>query len=188
MDIKELLKIQILLFTKTDMAWKIIQERGLAWQQVLGYYLTPLVFISSLMLVIFNAKPFIDFGFTPNQILLINLSGTLSAIFVSAYLISMLAPRFEGTKLFDPTLSLISFSYSPVFIVTLFSSLHPVLQFLNFIAIGFLVFLFLRGTGAMLQIPPHKQMGFTIISLILIFGVRLVITVILATILVGFRF
>jgi len=187
LDLKELFKIQVLLFTKTELAWKMIREKEFAWQPLLSYYLTPLVFISAIMLVIFNAKQFIDFGFTPNQLFFITLGGTIAAVFLSAYLISKMVPRFAGIEHFDRTLALISFAYSPVFLVSLVSSLHPVLQILNFIAIGYLLYLFLRGTGPMLEIPPHKQMGFTIISLILIFGVRLIITVVLATILVGIR-
>ena len=181
MNFAELIKIIKGLFTASGKTWVFIAGRNYPWRDVLIYFTIPLFFLSS-YIGIFNVSPELDhFNLPPNWMFLVIFIGSVLAIFLSAYMITAMTPRFNGEKSFDKTFSLISFSYTPVFFASLISSLHSVLQFMNFVGLVYMIFLLWRGTGLVLGIPPHKQTGFSLISLLILFASRVVISAFLAS-------
>jgi len=177
---REVLNIQLLLFSNPNQAWKIIQKADYGWREIFGYYLMPLLFLSSLAVVFFMGRQFEQLGISHNQMFFINLAGSVGGIFISARLIADLAPRFHAISSFDKNMALISFSYSPVFIASVISSMHDALQILNLAAVVFMVFIFFKGTASLLNTPAYKQLGFTITSLIILFATRLILSLVLA--------
>lgn len=182
MNFAELIQIIKGLFTTPGKTWVFIAGRNYPWRDVLIYFTIPLFFLSSYA-GIFNVSPELDhFNLPPNWMFLVIFIGSVLAIFLSAYMIAAMTPRFKGEKSFDKTFSLISFSYTPVFFASLISSLHSVLQFMNFVGLVYMIFLLWRGTGLVLGVPPHKQTGFSLISLLILFASRVVISAFLASI------
>lgn len=175
MNFNELLKIQTQLFSQPDNAWILIKKSEFSWKQIYIYYLIPLVFLSSLATVYFMGGIFENLGLTPNQSFFINFSGSLLGIFVSASLIARMAPRFKASPSFADSVALISFGYSPVYLASIIS-IHEILQIINLFAIGFMVYIFLKGSGALMGVPSHKQVGFTIVCLIILFATRVIIS------------
>jgi hypothetical protein len=180
LNIKDLLKIQSQLFTQPDNAWMLIKQSEFTWKQIFINYLIPLVFLSSLASVFFMGDMFEKLGLTPNQVFFINFSGTVSGVLVSARLISRMAPRFNASVSFSDSVAWISFGYSPVYLTFIISSLHDILQILNLIAIGFMIYIFLKGSGVLMGTPPQKQIGFTIICLIILFATRIILSAFIA--------
>lgn len=171
-----------MLFTQPDKAWLEIKKNKYSSRQVFTYYLVPLLFISSLASAFFMGRQFEELGFDWNQILLITFVGSLTAIYISGHLLTALAPRFTGSGTFDESISLIAFAYSPVFIASVLSSVHETLQIINVVSIIYMLFIFFKGIPVMMNIPIHKQLGFTIISVMILFLTRLMISAFLAAI------
>jgi hypothetical protein len=182
LNFNELIQIQKLLFTQPDKAWMLIKKSEFTWQQIFGYYLLPLVFISSLAVAFFTGSQFEQIGVTRNQLFFITFASSASSIYISAYMIAIMAPRFKGISSLNNNVALIAFSYSPVYIASLISSLHEFLQIFNLAAVVFMLFLYFKGALQMLNIPTHKQLGFTIVSLIIMFANRFIIFVFLTAI------
>ncbi len=182
MNFAELIQIIKGLFTASGKTWTFIAERNYPWRDVLIYFTIPLFFLSSYA-GIFNVSPELEhFNLPPNWMFMVIFSGTVLAIFMSSWMIAAMTPRFNGEKSFDKTFSLISFSYAPVLFASLISSIHSALQFINFVGLVYMIFLFWRGTGLVLKVPAHKQTGFSLISLLILFATRVVISAFLASI------
>lgn len=175
MNPKELLQLQRMLFTSTDKAWQSILEKNFSWKQVFFYYLIPLILLSSMAEAFFSGPKLIEYNYTINQIFFMTFASTVIAILINGRIVSGLAPRFSGNGGFNEGIALISFSYSPVFIGSVLSSAHPALQIINIIAMAFMFYIYFKGTTTLLNVPPHKQMGFTFVSLMILFLSRLLI-------------
>lgn len=155
------------------------------WKQVIFYYLFPLLFLSSISNVFFMGEQLSMLGFTPNQMFIVTFLGSLVAIIATAWMVAAMAPRFEASDSYDHHIALLAFAYSPVYIASVLSSFHEVLQILNLAAVIITLLLYFKGTGIITKVPAHKQMGFTIVSLIILFGMRLIITIIFVLMLGG---
>jgi hypothetical protein len=172
---KEILQLQRMLFTSPDKAWISILQKQFSWKQVFFYYLIPLIFLSSMAVAFFTGPQLTQFNFSINQIFFMTFASTVIAILINGRIVSGLAPRFSGNGGFNEAVALISFGYSPVFIGSILSSAHPALQIINIISMAFMFYIYFKGTATLLHIPPHKQMGFTFISLMILFLSRLLI-------------
>ncbi|MFW5663467.1 MAG: YIP1 family protein [bacterium] len=186
MDIYQLLATIRILLVQPDKGWHLIKEAGYSWQQILGYFLMPLVFASSLAMVFFMGNQLQDTPLSPNQMFFITFAGSVVAILLSAWMIATMAPRFKGESSLDETIALIAFSYTPVYLASIIASLHEALQIFNLVAMVYMLFLFFKGTAVIIKVPAYKQLGFTITSVIILFAVRLLISLLLAGILGGF--
>jgi len=185
LDINNLFKIQGLLFSNQEKAWLEIKKINYTWKQILFYYLFPLLFLSTIANTFFMGDQLSALGFTPNQMFLATFLGSLIAILATAWMVAAMAPRFKASDSFDHHLALLAFAYSPVYLAAILSSLHEVLQILNLVAVVITLLMYYKGTRIITEVPPHKQMGFTIVSLIILFGMRLIITVIFVALLGG---
>lgn len=186
-DFYQLLATIRVLLIQPDKGWTLIKEAGYSWQQILGYFLMPLVFASSLAMVFLMGNQLQDTPFSPNQMFFITFAGSVVAILLSAWMIAVMAPKFKGVSSMDETVALIAFSYTPVYVASVIASFHEALQIFNLAAMVYMLFLFFKGTAVIINIPAYKQMGFTITSVIILFAVRLLISLILAGVIGGFN-
>jgi hypothetical protein len=182
LDFRDILSLQKLLFLNTEKAWNSIKSAGIPWQQLFGYYIIPLIFLSTLAVVFFFGNNFAVEFFSINQIFLFTFAGSVTAIYVSGHLIMNLTPRFNGTLTLSESISLIAFAYSPVYLANIVSSMHEVLQVINLVAVVFMVFVFFRGSTIMAGIPARQQLGFTVVSLMIIFVTRLLLSAVFAVV------
>ncbi len=178
----ELLNLIKGILVNPEKEWKIIKTFKYTWQQVYFYFTIPMVFISAFASLVIHGGDIQYFGLSPNWIFVINVIGSLGAIALGAYFIASLAPRFNSFSSFDASVALISFSYTPVFIASIISAIHIAFALINFIGVVYMVFIFWKGISIMLDTPPHKLMGFTIVNMIILFAVRIVLTSIIAAI------
>ncbi len=159
--------------------WQKISEKEYSWNNIYIYYNIPLVFLSSYVSVInldMQGMQGMQISLNPNQLFLSLFLGTLISVLLSAYFTAQLAPRFGAVSSFDKSVALLAFSYLPVYLSTLVGSWHQALQIISIAGMIFMVFLFWRGTDVLLKVPENKQTGFVIVTLILLFLTRLVVT------------
>jgi len=171
-----------MLFSSPLKAWSFVVERDYHWRDVLVYFTIPLFFLSSFAGIFGNTPEFNQINLPPNLMFSVIFLGSVSALFLGSFMISSMAPRFKGEKCYNKTFVLISFSYTPVLFGSIISSIHEVLQIVNFLALVYMIFLFWRGTAILLRIPSYKQTGFVLVSLLILFASRVVISAFLASI------
>ncbi len=159
-----------------QLGWQMISEKEYSWRNVYLYYNIPLVFLSSYISVINSDTSGMQINLTPNQLFFSLFLGTLISVLLVAYFTSQLAPRFQALSSFDQSVSLMAFSYLPVYLSSLIGSWHPALQIISFAGMIYMVFLFWKGTGVLLKVPDNKQTGFVVVVLILLFLTRLIVT------------
>ena len=162
------------MFTDSGKTWQMIADSDFSWRDVLVYFTIPLFFIISFAGIL-TFEPNENFFHLPaNWLFFVNFSGAVAGIFIASYLVAAMAPRFKAVSSFPKTFALISFSYLPVLFASLISTVHEILQIINFIGLIYMVFLFWRGTGIVLGVPSYKQAGFSIIALLILFAARVV--------------
>ena len=186
MNIYELLDHIKGIFSRPEKEWGRILGQNYSWKQILVYFTIPLLFLSSFAGIL-TLQPGLNlFSLSPNWMFFVVFFGSLISIPGSAFMIAAMAPRFKGFSSFGRTFILISFSYTPVLLASVIASMHQALQFVNFAALVFMIYLFWRGCEVMLAIPRYKQTGFVIISLLILFAVRVISSSLLASIAVLF--
>jgi hypothetical protein len=180
LNINEIIHLQKLLFTNPDKAWGLIKLAGFNRSSLYWHYIIPLVFLSTLAVAFFAGRYLSIEFFSLNQVFFFTFSGSLAAIYVSGHLVSALAPRFNGAITLDESISLISFGYSPVFLASIVSSMHEILQVINIAGAVFMVFVFYKGISHMVNVPAQKQLGFTIVCMMILFISRLMLSAVFA--------
>ncbi len=181
MDIRDVIMLVRTLFAQPEKGWVLIRGAHYPWQQIFGRFMLPLVFLSTLA-VVYILQPQVEGApdLSPNQLFLITLTGSAGSILLGGYLIAALTPRFKGISSMDMAVALVSFAYAPVFLASVIASLHPSLQLLNLVAMVYMLYLYFKGTGILMEVPRDRQMGFTVVSIIILFVVRLFTAFILA--------
>ncbi|MFW5706531.1 MAG: YIP1 family protein [Bacteroidota bacterium] len=174
-----------MLLIQPDKGWLTIKEAAYNPKQVYGYYLLPMLFLSSLASVLFVGKNFEQVTLSPNQLFLINFISFAAAIYGSGFLIASLAPRFKGISSSDYAITLIAFAYIPVFLASMLSVIHPSLQIINLVAVIYMIFLFAKGSRILMEVPDQKHIGFTVVSLIILFLMRILLSVFITALLGG---
>lgn len=175
MDLKVFIQIVSSIVRTPFAGFAALKQANFTWQQLLFYINIPLVFLSAWVATI-NFEMFGQFPVTPTQLLFTLLGGTLLAMITASYIMKSLAPRFGAPQTdFNSAYSLMTFSYLPVFAISLIAAWHPALQILSIFALAYMVFLFFTGTKFLITGIPEKNItGFVIITLILLFLARVV--------------
>lgn len=156
--------------------WEDIYLKQYSSKNIINNFLLPIVIIGSCFKLIGRFTNFKDYSavnaiLTCTSFILIS----FSIIYISAWIINELLPKFKRDKNFNVIFALISFSSFPAVISSALSSLHPDFSFLNIISV-YSVILFWIGANKLLQIPKEHITGFVLISLIIIISVSLIIS------------
>ena len=111
-------------------------------------------------------------------------------VFVTAFVIDMLAPTFGATKNFNNAFALVAYSYTPMFVAGVFYIL-PSLSLIASLGGLYGLYLLYIGLQPMMKVPNEKQTTYFVVSLITMAVVWVVLGMILAAILIpkmGVRF
>lgn len=96
-----------------------------------------------------------------------------------AFLISKLAPRFSSIPTPGQTLVLVITSYIPFMAALAISSLFPDSALIRFIGLTYTILVFGKGSGIILETPPAKIIGFTMIAFLILFAGNYVLNLLL---------
>jgi len=106
----------------------------------------------------------------------------VGGVYLTAFVIDILAANFGSQKNFDKAFSLVAFSYTPMFVGGIFYIL-PSLSWLATLAGIYGLYLLYIGLQPMMKTPAEKQTSYFVVSLIVTMVVSAVLSSILGAIL-----
>ena len=167
--------------------WTIIDQEDTSATSLVVGYLIPLALIPAI-------AAFIGYGvigmsiFGPSlswgikQAIVVFLS-TIIGVYISAYIINILAPNFGSNKDFRKALQLVVYSYTPVLLAGAFQAI-PALMILGIVGLYGLYLLYI-GLRPMMKTPDDKTTTYFVVSLLVIIAVYFILMTILAGIFIG---
>ncbi|SFK63591.1 Yip1 family protein [Proteiniphilum acetatigenes] len=179
----------ILRTPKTE--WDLISEENNGHVKLLTGYLIPLALIPAI-------AGFIGYGLIGYSVIgiqigsigfgirqaLVSFISTVGSVYLSAWVISFLADKFDSLKSFDKAFELVVYSYTPMCVAGILLIYTP-LSFL--VSLGGLYGLYLLYVGLvpMLQTPGEKKTPFFLVSLLAIVLVSVILSAILGAVIIS---
>ena len=170
--------------------WETIKTEQTSVADIFKTYILPLALISAL-------ASFIGYGFVGvnlpfagrmhsvewglNQAIT-SFVGMLLGIFISSWVISWLAPKFEAQLTLNDAVKLVAYSYTPALLGGIFS-IVPSLAVLGIVAGLYSLYVLYLGFEPITKVSREKTTNYFIVSLIVIIGVYVVLAIILGAIL-----
>ena len=114
---------------------------------------------------------------------LISFISMIGGVYLTAFIIDMLAESFGSTKNFDKAFALVAYSYTPMCIGGVFYLL-PSLSILATIAGIYGLYILYTGLKPMMKTPDDKQAVYFVVSLVAVVVVSAVLSTILGVIFV----
>jgi len=186
MDIISRVK-NILITPKSE--WQTIEAENTPHGKVLTSYVVPLALIPAI-------AAFIGYGLIGVSVLghhfgsislgiryaimyyIMMLGGT----YLTAYIINALAESFGATKNFDKAYSLVAYAYTPALIGGIFYIL-PIISWIGSVISLYSLYLLYIGLQPMMKQPAEKTVTYFIISLLVMFVVYVVLSILLGIVL-----
>jgi Yip1 domain len=112
------------------------------------------------------------------------LAGALLSVFVSSFVIDMLAPSFGSEKNMGRSVQLVAYSYTPAWVGGLFAII-PSLAIIGSLAGIYGLYLLYLGMPKLKKTPADKHVGYFVVSLIVLIVVFVVVGLILSRIMLS---
>ena len=157
--------------------WKTIAEERESKKEILWGFAFPIILFSAIgrdIGLFFVVKPVLGFTLNLALMLFFNLLSWVVIpyllVLIGTFMLNFSLPSLGIETDYIRTLRLVIYSFTPLFIVTFFVYLHPLLRIL--IPIGFFVFMaytlyvFWYGLKELYQIPLEKKFRFVIIAIV----------------------
>lgn len=112
------------------------------------------------------------------------LVGALAGVFISAFVIDALAPSFGSEKNMGRSIQLVAYSYTPFWVGGLLAII-PMIAFLGVLVGLYSLYLLYIGIPKLKKTPEDKQLGYFVVSLLVMIVVYFVIGFILSLILLS---
>ena len=157
--------------------WQVIKEEQASRSGVVRNYVLPFIFLLAIttFLGIFLFRNYVTISIMVLGAVVTSLGAFLS-IYISAYIINELAPRFESKKDFTSSFKLATYSYTAVFITHSIASLLLPLYFIVIFGL-YSVYVLWMGLGPMMETPKESRLIYGIIcSLTILVVYTLLIT------------
>lgn len=184
-------RVKNILFTpKTE--WDIISEEETTIGQVVSTYIIPLAIVSA-------AASFIGYGFIGVRTFwgfkqvgmmwgmnhaVIFFVTSLIGVYVSAYIINMLAPSFGSEKNLGKASQLVAYSYTPALIGGIFNIL-PMLGTIGALLGLYGIYLMYLGMPKLMNTPEDKVVVYILVSILIMIVVSVLLTFMLGAIMLG---
>ena len=108
----------------------------------------------------------------------------VGGVYLTAFVIDLLAENFGSKKNFDKAFSLVAYAYTPAFVGGIFYIYHS-LGFLGVLASIYSLYLLYVGLAPMMKTPTEKRTTYFVVSLLIMIVASFVLTAILTAIFVG---
>ncbi len=148
--------------------WQVIKEEQASRSGVVRNYVLPFIFLLAIttFLGIFLFRNYVTVSIMVLGAVVTSLGAFLS-IYISAYIINELSPRFESKKDFTSSFKLATYSYTAVFIIHSIASLLLPLFFIVIFGL-YSVYILWMGLGPMMETPKESRLIYGIICSITI--------------------
>jgi hypothetical protein len=169
--------------------WEAIKTEAKPSKDVLINYVLPFVVLVAICQIAGSLVFHMSYFMLSVSLLsaLISIIVPIAAIYISAWIITELAPSFGSRKNFDAAFSLVAYASTAAFVASAASGLLPLLgisMILSLFGLYSLYILYLGFTPIM-GTPEDKKVVFYIISLVIYIAAMLVFSMVLGLILLG---
>lgn len=108
----------------------------------------------------------------------------VGGVYITAFVIDLLATNFASQKNFDKAFSLVAYAYTPAFVGGIFYIYHS-LTILASLAGIYSLYLLYIGLAPMMKTPTEKRTAYFVVSLLVMLAVFFVLSLVLATVIIG---
>lgn len=164
--------------------WKVIVKPAEAWAEIAERPNSVLALVAVFILPLVGLATYLELdgfkslseqtGIGWEYIAVVSALSTLISIFLGAWLIHLLAPRYKSESSFIAVFNLIAYSFLPVMLSKVVASLHPRLALLIWTGLYALA-LFWKGCTILLKTPENRATAYTLVALMLVAGIGFVI-------------
>ena len=175
-----LLNRVINIITKPKEEWLVIKDEDISTKQLFVSYVAILALIPAVASFIgnfFTRFP-VSYGI---GVAIVTYIMTFVGIYLSAFVINLLAPNFESTQNMNNALKLVAFSYTPIWVGGIFNII-PSLSVLGSIFGLYGLYLLYLGIEPMMATPSAKRISYLVVSLLVLFVIYIVIGLIVGAI------
>jgi hypothetical protein len=184
MDYKKIWNRIKLIITNPNSEWEKIYNEPNDQTEIITKYAIPLIALGAITTFIGKAAMEVYSVYEGFMLAITYFISTLAGIYISAIVISELAPNFETKKDYSASLKLIVYSATASLAAAVVASLHPGLSFIGLFGL-YSVYLFWIGLPIILGTPEDKKIGFVLISALVILAITFIINFILQSIFVA---
>jgi hypothetical protein len=175
--ISRVVKISLL----PSLQWKVIREQQESNKELLWGYAFPVILFSAIgrtIGLIITVAPVLGFSLQLFLVVLFNLIAWVSIpyalIFIATFLISFFFPKIGIETGFNPTLKLVLYTFTPLFIATFIVYLHPLMRILIplgiYVFIAYTLYIYWYGVQELFQISLEKKISFIVVTIGIAFG------------------
>ena len=107
----------------------------------------------------------------------------VGGVYLTAFVIDLLASHFGSRKSFDKAFSLVAYAYTPTFVGGIFYFYHP-LSFLASLASLFSLYLLYVGLAPIMKTPSEKKTPYFVVSFLVMIAAFIVLSLVLGAILI----
>jgi hypothetical protein len=178
MNFKDLISKAIRISLIPSIEWKHIKNEQETPKELMWHFAFPLILFSAIgreIGLFLVAKEVLGYSLNLVLLLLFNLLSWVIipylVILFSAYIITFTIPKIGIETDYMRVLKLVVYTFTPLFIVTFFVYLHPLLRILIpigiYIFIVYILYVFWYGVQEMFDISLEKKLRFIIITILI---------------------
>ncbi|HKL09724.1 MAG TPA: Yip1 family protein [Bacteroidales bacterium] len=186
MDLKRILnRIRFFIITPAQ-EWENTANEKETNKELVLTYIVPVVLFSSIIIFAGRILNWEDHSVVNGTLAVLSfLLVTFLTIYLSAFIINELLPKFDTNKNLNRTFKLMIFSSLPVLVAYGISSFHPQMGFINFFSLYSIV-LYWKGVQPLLGLSEDKITGFVLISLLIIGALLMIISSVIMSVIIYF--
>ncbi|MDK2979526.1 MAG: hypothetical protein PWP52_2240 [Bacteroidales bacterium] len=186
MDLNRIVKRIRSFILSPSQEWEKIAQEKATNKNLVIQYIIPVILFSSLFIFAGRILNWEDHSAGNGALAVLSfLLIAFFTLYLSAFIINELLPKFDADKNLNRTFKLIIFSSLPALIVYGISSFHPQMGFLNYVSLYSIV-LYWRGVKPLLGLPADKLTGFALISLLIIGALLMIISLVIMSAIIYF--
>ncbi len=175
--ISRVVKISLL----PSMQWKVIRDQEDSNRELLVGYGLPVILFSAIgrcIGLIISVLPVLGLSWRLLFIVAFNLVSWVAIpyalIVLGTFIISYVLPKIGIEAGFNRTLKLVLYTFTPLFVLTFFVYLHPLLRLLIpmgiYIFLAYTLYVYWYGVKELFLISLEKKIGFIVVTIAVAFG------------------
>ena len=184
MDFKRIWERVKAIIAKPGEEWDKIIDEPEDTNEIFIHYAVPLIALGAITTFIGKAAMSSITGYEGFMLAISYFISTVVGLYVSAIVLSELAPSFDTIRDFKKSVKLIIYSSTPALAAAVIASLHPGLSFIGLFGF-YSLYLFWLGLPKLLDTSEDKKVGFVLVASLIIIAIIFIINFILQSILIA---
>lgn len=181
MKLKEIIRKTIRISLIPSHQWKVIREEVCTPKSLLWEFGFPVILFSALgrtIGVYFSLEPVLAISLKLLLVMLVNLLAWVAIPYLlvisASYILYWGLPKVGIENDLVRSIKLVLYTFTPVFVITFFVYLHPLLRILIpmgiFVFIAYTLYVFWYGVRELYEVPLEKKLRLIVVAVALAFG------------------